>query len=185
MDLIITQQLIYFCQSIFLGVISSFIFDFFKILRLSIKHNNIFIFIEDIIFFIILSLLTYNFMINISFGQIRIFILIGELIGFILYKFSISDFIVKSITYIISIISALFKLIFNFLLFPTYKFTIKFIKLLSKPFLTFFTKYFKIIEKPLKNKISIVYNLFKLKFFKNKILHLYLFLILNLFRIDK
>lgn len=170
MNVIISEQLIFFLKSILLGILLGLIFDVFKILRLSIKHSNIFIFIEDILFFCMAAVFSYNFMINISFGQIRLFILSGHLIGFILYKLSISNFIVKFVVYIISLLTKIVKLFFDFMIKPLYEFILYIFKIIFGPVIRFFIKNIKFIKKLLQSRLMIVYNFLKRSFIKNKII---------------
>ncbi|MBP0979085.1 MAG: spore cortex biosynthesis protein YabQ [Oscillospiraceae bacterium] len=163
MNIIISEQLIFFLRSILLGVILGFVFDVFKILRLLVKHNNIFVFIEDILFFCISAIFSYSFLINISYGQIRLFILIGQLIGFILYKLSVSNFVVKLIVFVIN-------LFLRTIVRPIYKFALCIFKVIFVNLTKFFIKNVNFLKKLLKNRIDIVYNFLKHSFIKNKII---------------
>lgn len=174
MNIIISQQLIFFLKSILLGAFLGLFFDVFKILRLLIKHHNIFIFIEDILFFLISAIFSYNFMMNISYGQIRLFILTGELIGFILYKLSISNLIVKAILFVISklinLLKILFKNIIRFFIKPFYKSILYIFKIIFCPLTKIFGENVKFIKKLLKKTVMIMYNLVKSSFIRKKII---------------
>lgn len=175
----------FFVESVFLGAFLGLIFDFFKILRLSIKHKNFFVLVEDILFFAISALLTYCFMINVSFGQIRFFIILGELIGFVFYKICFSNILVKFFVFIISIVKRtlcfVFKSVFlKIVLLPIYnifynivfkKVFLRVIKILFWPIVDCLSgclkksKVLKILKILLKNRLKIVYNFFKSKKF--------------------
>lgn len=83
--------------SLAFGAFISLIYSFFKAFRLSFKTSNIAVIIEDIIFAIISSVLTFLLLFICVKGEIRWFILIFEFIGFILFKRFLSKYIVKLI----------------------------------------------------------------------------------------
>lgn len=164
MDVLITKQLQYFAESILIGFLLCFIFDIFKILRLSIKHYYALIFLEDIMFFIISAVITYSFMVNVSFGQIRVFIITGELIGFILYRFLISKLVISTFLFIINISKAIVKFIFKKFFAPIGKIMYKLFSFIFKSIFNILVKQNKILKKLLKNIIDLVYNFYKAVF---------------------
>ncbi len=166
MNFYITEQLIFFVKSIFLGVFVGLFFDFFKILRLIKKHTNVLVLVEDILFFFVTAVLTYCFMVDVSFGQIRFFIILGQIIGFILYKICFSNVVVKFFVFVVLIIKNILGFIYKFFIFPVYDFVFKvivskFLKILLGPIVDCLIKYFKVIKILLKNKFDIVYSFFK------------------------
>ena len=156
LDFFITNQLVWFGQSILLGIFLGITYDIFRILRSSIKHNTTIVFIEDMIFFLICSVATFYFMMNVSMGQIRIFILIGELIGAILYKITIGNFITKFIVSVINLIKKTIVCLYKMLIKPI----IKLILYILKPIIKFVLKYSKKIICLLKSWLHLMYNLF-------------------------
>src|ERR1035437_5860870 len=93
-----------------LGFAISLIYDVFRIIRLFAKPMAAIIFVEDIIFSFIYAILTFGLLIVRCQGQIRWFIFVGELSGFILCRFtlsmliiSVADKIIKLIRFIISL----------------------------------------------------------------------------------
>ena len=81
--------------SILVGFGICFIYDIFKSFRLSFKNSNIAVLFEDILFFIIAGLITYTLLFVRAYGKIRWFILISELIGFILFRCYISKYLIR------------------------------------------------------------------------------------------
>ena len=61
-EITVKSQILTFFYAVTLGIILSVLFDFFKTIRISYKHNNIFVFIEDIVFFLISTFLTFMFL---------------------------------------------------------------------------------------------------------------------------
>lgn len=94
------------------GVIIGLIFDFFRILRKAFKTNNLITYIEDILFWILTGISIIIFMCNFSDGNLRLYMLIGLILGFLIYIFTISKYIIKFFVYIINIL----KKVMNYIL---------------------------------------------------------------------
>ena len=141
------------------GFIIGLLFDFFRILRKSIKTADLITYVEDALFwilsgFIILySIFTYN---N---GEIRLYMFLAIILGILIYIFFISKFILKISLLIINFFKNIFLKIFNVLKIP-FHFLLKLIrKIFFNPisFITinmrnFFTKLLHNFSK--KTKIS-------------------------------
>lgn len=80
------SQYICFCYAIFMGVVLGFIYDVFKFDRILFKRSMIFIFISDVLFWIISAFVIFSFCIVFSNGQVRGYIIFGSLIGFLIFK---------------------------------------------------------------------------------------------------
>ena len=157
----ITNQLIYFLKSVLLGAVLGLIFDAFKILRLFIKHNVVAIFVEDVAFCIISAVITYGFMVDISCGQIRIFILAGELIGLVLYKLTLSKLLVTLIVNILNLLKRILNFVFRIAFLPIYKLMLIIFKFIFKPIVNYLKKIFGKFKIVLKNKCELMYNIIK------------------------
>ena len=92
--------LVFALNGIFIGIL----FDFFRILRKSFKTVNFITNIEDILFWILTGLSIIYCMYNFSGGALRFFMLLGLILGILLYILTLSDFLVKIVVKIISII---------------------------------------------------------------------------------
>ncbi len=86
-------QLYNFCIFIVLGIIISFIFDIFRILRKKFKTNNFFTYIEDISFWLISGSLIISAIFKFNEGELRAYLFIGILIGIIMYILLFTKFI--------------------------------------------------------------------------------------------
>lgn len=78
-----------FCVFFVVGILIGIIFDFFRALRKKFKTNNIIIYIEDILFFIIIGALFLKSVLIFSFGEIRFYIFIAIIFGIITYVLTI------------------------------------------------------------------------------------------------
>lgn len=106
MNKAIAVEMQFFLISILAGVIIIFVYDIIRIFRRLIKHNNIFIAIEDLIFWVLSSLFIFIMMYQENDGVIRAFSIIGMIIGMVLYHFLISNIF---ITVSLKIIKFLFS----------------------------------------------------------------------------
>ena len=135
----IASQGILFFLTVAMGVLCGFVFDFFRILRKSFGHKNIHIYIEDVLYWIIVILIFFYFLLHNAEGQsLRFFFIIGMFIGMVLYFLTMSKWVIKVSMIIIGIIKKLCKFIKKTiikiveppkkLIINTYKFIIKLLK---------------------------------------------------------
>ena len=107
------------------GVAIGIFFDIFRALRKSYKTSNIITYIEDFLFWIITGFFFLFILFKFNNGQIRVYLLVSLISGFIIYLLTISKYFIDiSVT----IICFLRKLI----LYPI-KIIINFTKRISKP----------------------------------------------------
>ena len=77
------------------GVIIGILFDFFRILRRTIKTSNFITYIEDILFWILTGfLILYNIW-YFNNGEIRIYMFLGILLGVLIYMLTLSSILIK------------------------------------------------------------------------------------------
>lgn len=110
------------------GVIIGLLFDFFRILRKTIKTKDFVTYIQDFLFWILTGIIILYSTFTFNNGEIRLFLFVGIIIGVALYMLLISSYVIK-----------IFVTIFNFIkkiLGIPIKFISKiFKKLLFKPIL--------------------------------------------------
>lgn len=107
-----------FCAFFILGILTGFIFDFFRALRKTVKTNNIITYIEDIIFFVIIGIMFLKSIIIFSSGELRFYVFIAVFLGIIIYILTIGN-----------LCAIIFKVILNVLK----KFLLYFIRILKIP----------------------------------------------------
>ena len=86
------------------GVIIGVIFDIFRISRKTFKTNDLVTHIEDILFWIITGFIIIYSMYVFCDGELRFFMIIGILIGTIMYLLTLSKYVIKISVAIINII---------------------------------------------------------------------------------
>ena len=86
------------------GVEIGILFDFFRILRRTIKTGNIVTYIQDILFWILTGILVLYNIWYFNNGEIRIYMFLGIIRGTLIYMSTLSNISVKLFTKILSII---------------------------------------------------------------------------------
>ena len=147
------------------GLLIGLLFDFFRILRKSMKTSDFMTYVEDILFWILTGFIILYSIFVYNNGEIRLFMFFAMIIGIMLYWLFISKFILKISLNIINLIKKVFKIVLNVIKVPF----IFFIKIIKKVFLrpilfviinirNYFKKYFKnfyniVKKKKISNKI--------------------------------
>lgn len=151
----VSRQVYCFLMSIGVGALLGCVYDVFKLLHIFLPSKKIVVFIEDILYWIIAGFVTFIFILVFNSGEIRGFLLIGELCGFVIYYFLMSPFVIKLLKSLISITVAVLKFIFR-IIFTPIKF---FFRIILKPFCAIGRKIKKIIKKtPIFTKKNLAAN---------------------------
>jgi hypothetical protein len=102
-------QLQTFWLSCVVGVVIGMVYDVFRIFRVIIPHNDLLLAIEDIVLMTAYGIFTICFAFALMRGQIRFFFVMGNLIGFILWYFTLGNVIIQTVkrlrSYIIKFIN--------------------------------------------------------------------------------
>ena len=85
------------------GMIIGLLFDIFRILRKIVKTKDFVTYIEDIVFWILTGIIIIYSMYIFCDGELRFFMIVGIIIGTIIYLLSISEYIIKISLVIINI----------------------------------------------------------------------------------
>ncbi len=111
MQFFISQQLSIFIFALLCGVVLGVINEPFRFLRYIGFNSKTDVFIQDVIFMVLAAFITFFFSLCYNKGDVRAFILLGELIGFLLFRFTVG-LLTGKIFYIIYL---LFNKIFSFI----------------------------------------------------------------------
>lgn len=137
MDNMAILQLYSFVIYMISGMIIGIFFDIFRILRKSFKTSDIITYIEDIIFWICSGIFLLFVLFKFNNGEIRSYIIIGLLLGILIYMLTISKYFIKINVTIITFIKNIIIKVINVILYP-FKIIFKIVKkIFFKPF-TFF-----------------------------------------------
>lgn len=119
------------------GVIIGVLFDFFRILRRSIKTPNVITYIEDILFWILTGLLVLYNIWYFNNGEIRIYMFLGIILGILIYMSALSNIIIKIFSKILQTIIKVLELPFKTIIAIFRKIITAIVKIVTK-----FTKKF-------------------------------------------
>ena len=160
MDYLPYSQEYMLAVSIMAGVFLGFIWDIYRLIRHYGKFKTAGTVIGDILYWIISIILSTRLILDISYGNVRFFILMGFLTGALLYFYGTSRYVLKLFIFIIDSILKVIKTVFHLLIDPV-KFIIRKIKSLIKSLLHPVKLKYTAIEKKLKKRYKFLK--FKLK----------------------
>ena len=95
------------------GVEIGILFDFFRILRRTIKTGNIVTYIQDILFWILTGILVLYNIWYFNNGEIRVYMFLGIIIGTLIYMSTLSNIFVKLFTKVLSTIIKVLEIPFK------------------------------------------------------------------------
>ena len=146
------EQIITFLLSICFGAAYSVIYDLFKSARAVHRHGKAALFLEDILFSVICTFLTFCLCILRTKGQPRAFLLFGVALGFCVLRYLLSDFLVLVFSSVFKAAIKIKNIIFGFLKAAFSKIGVKTAEILKK--------FYKTLKKGLKGVKRLLYNLF-------------------------
>lgn len=111
-----------FLISIGFGALVGAWYDLIRIIRLTFtKSGRAALMVSDIFFVLSAALMTFLFLLTVTDGEIRLYILFGELIGFVIYYFSFGVIAVRFTQKTVNKIKKAVKRIFGFVFAPFIK----------------------------------------------------------------
>ena len=97
----IREQTLLFLSTVGAGMGMALIYDIFRIFRKFIKHPAVFVYMEDVLYWLIVSFAMFYFMLSQNYGDIRAFTIIGAAVGAVLYLSAFSPFVISILVIII------------------------------------------------------------------------------------
>ena len=88
-------QAMLFLSTVLVGAGIGLFYDVFRIFRKTAPHSALAVQLEDLFFWLAVTVGTFYFMLMQSYGEIRLFSVIGVIIGAVLYLAAVSRFVVK------------------------------------------------------------------------------------------
>jgi len=149
----VAYQTITFFMSIVFGMAACLVYDVFRIVHKLFCKSWLSIFVLDILYWLIMAFATFSFLLLRCTGEVRAFVLLGILCGFIICRFTLSPIfmiVALKIFKIIGSIIGLFRKPIRFLSFKIIKIFKKVLKMLKK--LALETK------NHLKQRMQVLYN---------------------------
>jgi spore cortex biosynthesis protein YabQ len=104
-----------FLTTVGVGAVAGLFYDFFRVLRKTAPHGRLAVQLEDLFYWLAVTVLVFYFMLHRNYGEIRLFSLLGMAVGATLYFVTVSYLIVKIcvafIEFIKKVIAAVVRLI--------------------------------------------------------------------------
>lgn len=110
----IFAELHFLFHSFLMGIAITAVYDVFLILRRLVKHSLLLISLEDLLFWIGCAIGVFMMLYEENNGILRWFAVLGAAVGMVIYKLSISDYIVNIMS---TIIGQIFRTLFKILRF--------------------------------------------------------------------
>lgn len=158
-----SEQTLIFIASLGVGFLLGILYDVLRALRLSFTKGKIPIVIFDLLYFFAVAFFSYLFILATNKGEVRSYIIIGELLGAVFYYFSLGIAVIKLTNRFVSFLKRVYSFLFKIISFPFRIIKRAFLKIFGKIF-TFFEKSEKkskkIQKKVLPKARVYVYNLF-------------------------
>lgn len=101
---IINLEVQFFLTSILYGILLLVVYDCIRIFRRIVPHKAFFVALQDILFWLVASIVIFIMIYERNNGTIRGFAILGMLLGMIIYNQMLSKIVVKGITLIIKTI---------------------------------------------------------------------------------
>ena len=100
----LADQTVYFLYSLLFGVMLSALYDVVRILRFMGFTKLWQIILTDILYFFVCAVLTVLFALPFNKGSVRYFVLFGEAVGFIVYRFTLGEQMATVYCFIIRVV---------------------------------------------------------------------------------
>lgn len=142
MGIHLADQTLAFLYASLLGAGLGLLYDAFRILRIAFPPGKGLIFAQDVVFFVLCALATFLFLLTTIDGVVRMFLLIGELIGAVLYHCTLGQLVMKVAQAIIDAVTAVIRFIIRYICMPVWRFLYGLVTLLLRP-----VRYFSLIMK--------------------------------------
>ena len=102
-------QAVSFLRAVLFGFIFCFLYDFLRAIRKFGLNSNIKVFIEDLTFFAVVSPITFCFLISTTNGELRFFIIMGIIAGFLVFRAVLSRLVLLVSEAIIGLLLKAFR----------------------------------------------------------------------------
>ncbi len=106
-------QFIAFLTCTGFGALYCFLYDILRAVRKNKRFSDWAVAVQDLLFFIFAALITFLLLLKYTYGEIRLYIFIAIIIGFSVFRVTLSRFItpilIKAISKIIMLISVIFR----------------------------------------------------------------------------
>lgn len=100
------------------GMLIAFVYDAFRIKRKAVKTSAVIIYVEDLIFWVIVAIIMFAVVYLSNEGEIRGYIFIGSILGVIIYVLIFSKIVMTVFLFILRVIYKIIKFIWTVITYP-------------------------------------------------------------------
>ena len=100
-------QAVSFLYSVIFGVIYCLLYDIFRALRKLYSPSAVTVFLQDIFYFVIIAFFTFLFLMAVSNGEIRAYVIVGMAFGFAACFFTLSRLWVKAVYFLFKLLNSI------------------------------------------------------------------------------
>lgn len=162
-----SEQLTCFLFSLGMGFLLGILYDVLRAIRLSFTKSKIALIIFDVLYFVLFGILTFLFILAFNKGEVRFYIIAGELLGAFFYYIAFGIAVIKFTDKVVIFLQKVRSVILKAITFP--------FRLLKRLLLCILKPFFKLLQKTEKKSAKIrkkllpklrlyVYNLFGILF---------------------
>ncbi len=102
-----------FLYSLGFGFMLGILYDVFRTIRLIISKAKYFVFFMDLLYFSVCAFLTFCFIMVVDSGKVRLYVALGEILGWLIYYFSFGAIALKVSNNVISFFRRIFSAFFS------------------------------------------------------------------------
>ena len=95
------------------GFLLGILYDVFRTLRLIISGSDVFTVFMDVLYFMLCAFLVFCFNLVVDSGKIRIYVLFGDMLGWLIYYFTFGEISIKAVNRIVSLVKSFFRVVFK------------------------------------------------------------------------
>lgn len=95
MEEYIVDEALLLLDSVYMGLVIMAVYDILRLFRRIVRHRNIFVSIEDFVFWVAAGFVVFSLIYSENDGSLRWFIVAGVLAGGLIYEKSFGRFLVK------------------------------------------------------------------------------------------
>lgn len=82
-----------FLYAVLFGCLICLLYDVFRLVRVTKKYTVLSVFVQDILFWALVTFLTFLFLLSRTNGALRGFVIVGQILGFIIFRCTFSDWL--------------------------------------------------------------------------------------------
>ena len=107
-----------FAATVATGAAAGVFYDFFRVLRRAWRHPRWLVHVQDMLFWLVATVLIFYYMLHRNAGEIRPFMLVGMVTGAVLYFATISRWVVKGTVTVVKFVEKVIRTMVRIILLP-------------------------------------------------------------------